>query len=1106
VLDAGDHEICPRRLLRIAFFGLPPGIRARSIHFAVCLLILSSSGVWALESMSKPVPKASVNPQPIRMPIVDGADLRYTRLSTSDGLSQTRVDQVVQDNQGFIWLNTLFGLDRYDGYNFKLFVHDPRNPGSLSGAEVETLFKDRDGAIWAVCNKFLNKLDPETETFTRYPIPVATRISQDSHGMLWLATREGLYRFNPVTGVLHRYIHDPNDPSSLSSSDVISSKEDRSGRFWVSSAKGLDEFDRGTGKVTLHIPLNAPYPDLSFYEDRLGTFWIFDVDLSRNGLAAFDPKRNMLTYYSFYEAGTSTGVSTGVTAMLEDRNGTLWLATHHAGLLKFDRAHQRLIRYRNKPGDADSIPQDNVENLFEDREGSIWAGLGSKGVIHFSTIAPPFDIVTYLPRPDNGADPFVGAIYEDHQRVLWIGTPAALYGIDRKADHYYSYHRTGTAASETDVIAINEDAMGNIWVGTYGHGLLRLDRKTGRFQKYVHNPADPHSLSNNIVSRLLVDHNGALWVATFDGLDRFDAATGRFTVYKPDSEVRNLAFLELVEDRKGAFWLGTEFSGLYRFDPATGHFINYEFDVNRPGTLSDNRVNSVHFDNSGTMWVGTQNGLNKFDPKTSTFTIYTRRDGLPGNVVGCILEDDHRNLWMSTNNGVAKFNLQTETAKSYSTADGLPGPDLTGWGACSKGLDEEMFFGGFSGATSLYPSRVVDATDKPPVVLTEFLLSGTPVQIGGGSPLSKSISYTTRLTLSHKQDIFSLAFSALSYLNPGANRYRYKLEGLDERWYEVGSDQRVATYTTLPTGEYTFRVQGATSRGPWAEPGAAVVIKILPPWWSTLWFRAAYVALILFSLWCAYRYRLLQVHRQFNMRIEERVGERTRIARELHDTLLQGFQGLMFHIQAARNLLPDRPAEALEALDTAMNRGDDAIAEGRGTVEDLRSSNIIDQDLERALSALGEELLPGNGNLNSTAFGVLVEGKPRRLDPVFRDEVYRIAREALRNAFHHSQAEKIEAEMTYGESKFVLRIRDNGNGIDPMYLDQGMRAGHWGLPGMRERARKIGGQLEVWSEHRAGTEVEFTVPASVAYEGSAVRRAFWLLRTRKGSQDNGNQS
>jgi PAS domain S-box-containing protein len=803
--------------------------------------------------------QVNAEPHTIALPVVDGKGIRFTRLSTDEGLSQTKVSQIVQDDQGYMWFGTQYGLDRYDGYNFKLFVHDPKNPDSLSGVYIRALFKGRDDALWVACDQFLNKFNRATETFTRYPVPLVNHISQDSAGALWLATVKGLYSLDPATGTIRQYSSNRNDLSSLGT-NVKSTGEDKEGRFWAVNVGHLDEFDRKTGNVTRHIPIPGAALGFGFYEDRFGVFWIFHD--APNALSVFDPKTNTLTNYSFLDLDPSATAPTVIMAMTEDRNGSLWLATHGAGLLEFDREHRRFIRYRNNASDPNSLPQNDVENLFTDREGSVWASLGRMGVAHFATNPLPFKRIPHLASSEGTADPFVGAIYEDHQGILWVGTPEALNGIDRKTGNYTSYHRTPGLAAGTDVITIDEDRSGILWAGTYNHGLLRLDRRNGKFQTYRHNPADPNSLSNDIVTRLLVDHNGTLWVATNDGLNRLDPATGRFTVYKPGPQKRIVDYLELVEDLQGGLWLGTDSSGLYRFDPATGKFTGYEHDMDRPGTLSDNRVNSVHFDRTGTMWVGTQNGLDKLNSRTGTFTVYTQRDGLPGNAVGCILEDDHSNLWMSTNRGIARFDPQSASVNSYSTAEGLPGPDLTGWGACFMNRTGEMFFGGFNGATVFHPDRVADPSFAPPVVLTEFRLSGSPVDIGAGSPLSKSITYTTRLTLSHEQRNFSLAFSALSYLSPGTNRYRYKLEGLDDTWHEVGSNERLATYTTLPVGVYTFRVQGATSRGKWSEPGAAVMIEILPPWWSTWWFRLLCAAVSVSLLGGFYQWRIQQLRRQ----------------------------------------------------------------------------------------------------------------------------------------------------------------------------------------------------------------------------------------------------
>jgi signal transduction histidine kinase len=421
-----------------------------------------------------------------------------------------------------------------------------------------------------------------------------------------------------------------------------------------------------------------------------------------------------------------------------------------------------------------------------------------------------------------------------------------------------------------------------------------------------------------------------------------------------------------------------------------------------------------------------------------------------------------------------------------------------------------MFFGGFSGGIAFHPDKVVDSPYVPPVVLTDFRLFDRPVTVGADSPLSKSIGYTTALSLSHDKNVFSLEFSALSYFNPATNRYRYKLEGLDRQWHEVGSNRRLVTYTTLPARMYTFRVQGATSRGAWSEPGLALAVEVLPPWWNTSWFRGSCAAVFLALLWALYRHQFRQIAQEFNVRLEERVNERTRIARELHDTLLQSFHGSLFRFQAARNMLPRRPQEAMQALDGAISRAEEAIADGRGAIQDLRAEPAAAHDLANLLTAMGQELAEAEDgsseapNRHSPVFRVIEEGERQALFPIPQDEVYRIARELLRNAFRHAQARQIEAEIRYDHAQLRLRIRDDGKGIDRKVLQKGRRTGHWGLPGIRERAKRIGARLDFWSEAGAGTEVELTVPAALAYakaSNSSGRNAggFRLFRRKMGT-------
>ena len=1022
--------------------------------------------------------------------MIAGTDTHFRRLPSDSGLSQTRVSEIVQDDDGFIWFGTQNGLNRFDGYKCKVFRHDPNDPGSLSGVYIYSLFKDRSGFIWVGSDQFLDRFSPVTETFTHYPLPIpdssgltttVNHIGQDSSGMLWLSTGKGLFRLDPTSGQTTRFLHDPADPASLGDDEIKSTGEDRQGRFWVGNSQTLDEFDRKAGKVIRHIPIPDSRVGVRFHEDRFGVFWIF---YGNDGLPAIlDRKTNRLMRYEFNPDNRSGGSTNRAYAILEDHEGTMWFGTAANGLLKFDREHHRFVSYTDRPGDSDSLADTRVTALYEDREGNIWTGLHQVRPNFFTTKRQPFEkFIHESGNPNSLGSPLVGAIYEDKRGVLWVGTDRALNMIDRRLGQYSTFK----LISGTEVLGIVESGANTLWFGT-SQGLKRYDRTTGELRSYNRIPGDASSVCSGIIERLLIDRHGTLWGATWDGLCQFDSSTQRFTTYKPDAKSGGLDYHAIAEDSNGDMWLGGNM-GLHRFDRLTKHFTIHNHNSDDSTSLSDNRVNSVYFDRAGTMWVGTQNGLDKFDPKTNTFKTYSERDGIAGNVVSCVLEDGRGLLWMSTNKGISNFDPRTGSFKNFTAADGLPGSDLTGWGACFKSRAGEMFFGGFSGATAFFPERIVDDIFVPRIALTEFRLFGSPVQRGHDSPLANSINHTDQITLSHSQNIFSIEFSALSYLDAATSRYRYKLEGLDDKWNEVDSDRRVAAYTTLPPGTYTFRVEGASSHGPWGEPGAMVRIRILPPWWGAVWFRLLSTLAVVAVLWMLYLFRLQQVAAELRGRMEERLGERERIARELHDTLLQGIQGLILRFQAAAVRIPNsEPARQL--MDSALDRADEVMAEGRDRVRHLRVSVGPTKDLAKAFTQAGQELSRGT----NVEFAVVVEGDVRPLHPLVLDEAYWIGHEALVNAFQHAEGTRIEVEIAYDQNKWRIRVRDNGRGIDSQVLESGGKPDHWGMSGMRERATKIGGQMQIWSRPEAGTEVELSVPGSKAYRTSRSRSAWTLL-------------
>ena len=1065
--------------------------------FLLALSFFGLAGAWGSPSADgADVPQARFNPDPVRLNVIEGDDLRFLRVSGIEGLSQNRVTQIVQDDQGFMWLATQHGVDRYDGYQFRMFKNDPHQANSLCGVFMLSLFKDHSGTLWMGCEYGLDRFDPATEIFVHNPISSGTvphqsdairHVYEDANGILWLSTGHGLCKLDPQTRKTTWYRHSADDRSSLSSDEIKSSGADRHGVFWVASGEGLDAFDPNTGHVAFHVPLREPH-ELSFYEDRRGVFWILSA--SGNGLAILDRQRGLVTRYLFAEDLPGLPL-TGVIQMLEDREGNLWIGTLSDGLLRFDRENARFIRYRNDPSNPDSLPENRITTLLEDREGSIWVGLGATQPTFFTPRLPPFKSLPFdSGNRANLGEKLVDVIFEDHQGVLWIGTTGALNRCDstgRQCTHYAIPGR-GVAS---DVLSLAEDGSGTLWVGTSGQGLCRFDKTSGSCKMFRHVSGDPTSVSNDTISYLLIDREGILWIGTRDGLNKFDPLTERFTAYRDETSATSAGQMwSMVEDDDGDLWIGSEGSGLMKFDRKTQRL--------RAGaaTLDNPYVSAVYIDRENKLWAGTLNGLSRIDLTTGTATRYAEENGLASTKISCILEDANGELWLSSNKGISKFDPKTATSQNFSIADGLSG-DLTGYNACWKSTNGEMFFGGFAGATRFRPEDVTNDSYVPPVALTAFDLFGAPVSIGPGSPLKRMIGFTNELILTHDQNSFSFQFSALSFRNPSTNRYRYKLEGLDPSWHEVGSGQRVASYTTLPAGAYRFRVQAATARGPWSEPGRTIDVTIQPAWWSAWWFRGLIAILLIAAAGALYLGRVRQISRQFLIRLEERVSERTRIARELHDSLLQGFQGLMFRLQAVRQLLPERPDDAAKSLDSALQVGDQAIGEGRDAVENLRSSTFEEGGLAAALGALGAELAGGTEPPATPQYRVVVEGEPRALSADVRDDIYGIAREAVRNAYQHAHARHIETEVTFGETDLIIRVRDDGSGVDSAILARGQRAGHWGLPAMRERSERIGGRFNLWSERNAGTEIELCLAATIAYAEPRISTYGWIGRLFK---------
>jgi signal transduction histidine kinase len=463
------------------------------------------------------------------------------------------------------------------------------------------------------------------------------------------------------------------------------------------------------------------------------------------------------------------------------------------------------------------------------------------------------------------------------------------------------------------------------------------------------------------------------------------------------------------------------------------------------------------------------------------------RNGLSCDVIYSLISDRDATLWLYAACGVIAIpnsELQrwwqspnaTVKSRLFDVFDGARPMSTPFQPTASQSPDGRLWFANQNVLQMIDPAHLDSNPVLPPVHVEEMIA------------YHKNYEPRDGLRLPPLTDDLEIDYTALSFVAPQKVRFRYKLEGHDSDWQDPGT-RRQAFYADLRPGNYRFRVIACNNDGIWNEEGAALAFSVAAAWYQTWWFRGASLAVFLALLWALYQLRLRQVAQQFNITLEARVNERTRIARELHDTLLQSFQALLLRLQTVRNVLPGRPEEAAQRLDSAIDQTAQAITEGRDAVHELRSSAVVANDLAQAIGTLGADLAAQETNQTAVVFGVEVEGTPRNLQPILRDEVYRIASEAMRNAFRHAEAQRINVEIRYDDRHFRMRVGDDGRGIDPKVLTHDGRAGHYGLHGMRERVKLIGGHLDVRSKLNSGTEVELNIPAAIAYRPSSGRRS-----------------
>ncbi|MBX7219508.1 MAG: hypothetical protein K1Y36_06150 [Blastocatellia bacterium] len=803
----------------------------------------------------------------------------FQAVSVAQGLSHSSVTALAQDREGFLWIGTIDGLNRYDGGDVRVFRSNPNDPNSLPHNHVRALLSDRQERLWVVTGSGLSRFDPATMGFVRYPqvpsldtllagTPVGG-LDEDHNGLLWVGTMKGLACLNPATGQVQIHYPDPANPRKLAGNRISSVCVGQDGWIWV----GTD-----------------------------------------NGLHGFDPQTRTFRRFQHHpEDPTSLG-SNQVTAVFEDSARTLWVGTvGGGGLNRFDRTTERFTPFRPNPDVPGSISGVQIRGIFEDRSQRLWIATGDAGLNLMDRHSGTFrSFRKDADRPGGLTSDSLGPMVQDRQGVLWFGSSDGVNALGRGARHFQLFHRSDSPNGlENDRIwSFCEDPDGNVWIGTSG-GLNYFDRKTTQFTPFSHDPDDPGSLGNNIVRRIYLDRAGVLWVGTDGGgLNRFDRQTKRFTRYTFDPQnpqsLGSNQIRQILEDREGNLWVGTMGGGLNRFDRSTGTALRFQHDPANPASLPSNDVYSLCEDRDGNLWVGmigggfgrfdrqrrvfepvavvpdqpkdfrgvqvfciveghtgelwlgTSLGLCRLDRKSGAIRFFSKQNGLPNSHVYAVLEDKQGALWLTTNNGLCRLDFVTGALRVYDQRDGLQGNEFNG-GAYLHTTDGEIFVGGPNGFNRFRPETVTPNPFVPPIVITGFQIFDRKVEDFNGRDVR---------VLSYDENFFALEFAALNFVSTERNRFAFRLEGVDPRWIDCGT-RRYASYTNLPPGEYVFRVKGSNNDGLWNETGASLRIKILPPPWRTPWAYALYMIALVLAVMGAFRYQSNRLREQAAIREAE---------------------------------------------------------------------------------------------------------------------------------------------------------------------------------------------------------------------------------------------
>ena len=981
-------------------------------------------------------------------PALDINQYAHKAWTAGDGVFKSSVYAIAQTPNGYLWIGTEFGLVRFDGV--RSFEWQAPNGEHLPRGRVRSILAARDGRLWIGTDEGLASWkDGKLTHYAELAGKFVLSILEDREGTVWAAAWGVGGADGRLCTIRNGRVECYGDDGRFSNG-IDGLYEDRSGRLWAGSVDGVWRWKPQPAKF-----FAMPIVTSSFAEGDGGELFI----------ATLDGIRTLVDEQAGRYLVRAAGQQLKFGKLLLDRDGGLWAGTYDGGLLHVH--HGRTDRFTR----SDGLSSDNVLCLFEDREGSIWVGTRN-GLDRFREFAVPA-----ITEKQGLSNPMVESILRARDGGIWLGT---LNGLDRWNNGTVTVYGTRDGLPDPAVLSLFEDQAGRIWVATR-RGVAYLER--GKFVRV------PHISSGSVVS-IVGDSTGGVWISDQLRLYHLHAQTVAEETSWIELGHKDFAWTIVPDPVRNGLWLGFRQGGVAYYKD---HSIRLSY--GREQGFGEGQVSGLKLDDDGSIWAATGDGLNLI--RNGHTLRLSSVNGLPCDTIHWVVEDNDHVFWLYTACGLvrlARSELERWVADPKSRvsitvldeADGVRSSlvPTDNSAIVAKSADGKIWFLPKDGVSVLDPRHLHENKVPPPVHIEQVVAD------------DKTYGTTNLMRLPAHVRNLDIDYTALSLVVPEKVRFRVKLEGQDKDWRELVNIRHVE-YTNLSPKHYRFRVLASNNSGVWNEEGASLDFVIPPAWYQTNWFRAACIAAFLAMIWGVYELRVRQLAAQFNMRLEERVSERTRIARELHDTLLQSFQALLLRFQAGINMLRDRPADARRVLEDAVDRASQAITEGRDAIKGLRLSMVEENDLAVAIRTVAEEIAAAE-NQHAIPFQVLVEGSPRHLHPILRDEVYRVGVEALRNAFRHAAARNVELEIRYDEKYFRLRIRDDGKGIDPQILGGDGPEGHYGLHGMMERAKVVGGKLTIWTELDSGTEIELTIPGVRAYVKST--RPFWYFGKRSATE------